>query len=63
MLLVGDSGGLYGAFDAVLGRLGTDTLTGLGRLVLDRSPLEPRLPVPPEALYRPEAAGRSSRSR
>ncbi|KJY24969.1 SUKH-3 domain-containing protein [Streptomyces katrae] len=54
VLLVGDSGSLYGAFDAILGRLGADALTGLGRLVLDRSPLEPRLPVPPEALYRPE---------
>ncbi|MFF2191417.1 SUKH-3 domain-containing protein [Streptomyces sp. NPDC058157] len=54
VLLVGDSGSLYGAFDAVLGLLGADALTGLGRLVLDRSPLEPRLPVPPEALYRPE---------
>ncbi|MEU3409083.1 SUKH-3 domain-containing protein [Streptomyces sp. NPDC006670] len=54
VLLVGDSGSLYGAFDAILGRLGADALTGLGRLMLDRSPLEPRLPVPPEVLYRPE---------
>ncbi|MFI9065701.1 SUKH-3 domain-containing protein [Streptomyces sp. NPDC053429] len=30
VLLVGDSGSLYGAFDAVLGRLGADALTGLG---------------------------------
>ncbi|GAA0288855.1 hypothetical protein GCM10010302_29000 [Streptomyces polychromogenes] len=54
VLLVGESGSLYGAFDAVLGRLAADALTGLGRLMADPSPLEPRLPVPPEALYRPE---------
>ncbi|MFD9795352.1 SUKH-3 domain-containing protein [Streptomyces sp. NPDC059070] len=54
VLLVGESGALYGAFDAVLGRLGADALEGLGRLVLDTSPLEPRLPVPPEAVYRHE---------
>lgn len=63
VLLVGESGGLYGAFDAVLGRLGPDALTGLGRLVADRSPLEPRLPVPPEALYRPERPARRPRNR
>ncbi|MFI1175165.1 SUKH-3 domain-containing protein [Streptomyces melanogenes] len=54
VLLVGESGALYGAFDAELGRLGADALEGLGRLVLDPRPLEPRLPVPPEVLFRRE---------
>ncbi|MEW1635384.1 SUKH-3 domain-containing protein [Streptomyces sp. NPDC093801] len=63
VLLVGDGGSLYGACDAVLGRLGADALTGLGRLVLDRSPLEPCLPVPPEALYRPERPPTRARRR
>ncbi|MEU8436634.1 SUKH-3 domain-containing protein [Streptomyces sp. NPDC029216] len=54
VLLIGGSGSLYGAFDAILGRLGPDPLAGLGRLMLDPDPLEPRLPFPQEALYRPE---------
>lgn len=43
VLLSGESGALYGAFDYILGRLGPDPLTGIGRLVLDERPLEPRL--------------------
>ncbi|PKV86158.1 SUKH-3 domain-containing protein [Streptomyces sp. TLI_146] len=54
VLLSGESGALYGAFDAELGRLGANALEGLGRLVLDPRPLEPRLPVPPEVLFRRE---------